>query len=56
MVSSIVGDYLIKKGLITKEQFKDLLNEQQNLHFAHVDFSRTFGNMIFSLPLVSGLS
>lgn len=31
MVSSIVGDYLIKKGLITKEQFKDFLNEQQKV-------------------------
>ena len=26
-----MGDYLIKKGLITKEQFKDLLNEQQKV-------------------------
>ena len=31
MVSSIEVDYLIKKGLITKEQCKDLLNEQQKV-------------------------
>lgn len=31
MVSSIVGDYLIEKGLITKEQFRDLLGEQQKV-------------------------
>ena len=31
MVSSIVGGYLIEKGLITKEQFRDLLNEQQKV-------------------------
>lgn len=29
MVSSIVGNYLIAKGLITKEQFNDLLTQQQ---------------------------
>lgn len=29
MVSSIVGNYLIAKGLITKEQFNDLLAQQQ---------------------------
>ena len=31
MVSSIVGGYLIEKGLITKEQFRDLLSEQQKV-------------------------
>ena len=31
MVSSIVGGYLIEKGLITKEQFRDLLGEQQKV-------------------------
>ncbi|MGN0376208.1 MAG: chemotaxis protein CheX [Suilimivivens sp.] len=31
MVSSIVGNYLIEKGLITKEQFRDLLNDQQKV-------------------------
>lgn len=29
MVSSIIGNYLIGKGLISREQFSDLLNEQQ---------------------------
>ena len=28
MVSSIVGNYLLDQGLITAEQYKDLLREQ----------------------------
>lgn len=31
MVASIVGNYLIAKGLITKEQFNDLLAQQQKV-------------------------
>ncbi|MEI3212662.1 MAG: chemotaxis protein CheX [Lachnospiraceae bacterium] len=31
MVSSIVGNYLIEKGLLTGEQFRDILNEQQKV-------------------------
>lgn len=31
MVSSIVGNYLIDKGLITQEQFRDLLLDQQKV-------------------------
>ena len=32
MVSSIVGNYLVEKGLITKAQLIDLKNEQQKVH------------------------
>lgn len=31
MVSSIVGNYLMEKGLLTGEQFRDILNEQQKV-------------------------
>ena len=31
MVSSIVGNYLVEKGLITKAQLIDLKNEQQKV-------------------------
>lgn len=31
MVSSIVGNYLVEKGLLTGEQFRDILNEQQKV-------------------------
>lgn len=31
MVSSIVGNYLIEKGLLTGEQLRDILNEQQKV-------------------------
>ena len=31
MVSSIVGNYLMGKGLLTGEQFRDILNEQQKV-------------------------
>ncbi len=31
MVSSIVGNFLVEKGLITKEQLRDLLSEQQKV-------------------------
>ena len=31
MVSSIVGNYLLDQGLITAEQYKDLLREQQKV-------------------------
>lgn len=31
MVSSIVGNYLMEKGLLTGEQFRDILNEQKKV-------------------------
>lgn len=31
MVSSIMGNYLMEKGLLTGEQFRDILNEQQKV-------------------------
>ncbi len=31
MVSSIVGNYLVSKGVISIEQFKDLLAEQRKV-------------------------
>ena len=31
MVSSIVGNYLMEKGLLTGEQYRDILNEQQKV-------------------------
>ena len=31
MVSSIVGNYLLEKNLITAEQLKDLMKEQQKV-------------------------
>ncbi len=31
MISNIIGNYLLDKGLITQEQLKDLLNEQQKV-------------------------
>ena len=31
MVSGIVGNYLMEKGLLTGEQFRDILNEQQKV-------------------------
>lgn len=31
MVSSIVGNYLMEKGFLTGEQFRDILNEQQKV-------------------------
>jgi CheY-specific phosphatase CheX len=31
VVSSIVGNYLMEKGLLTGEQFRDILNEQQKV-------------------------
>lgn len=31
MVSSIVGNYLMEKGLLTGKQFRDILNEQQKV-------------------------